>query len=247
MKNRPGGAKDELAKAPGPAPDHHSCHHDATPPLNGGSWPTNGIEPLSMLRDPMSNSAATTAAVSAPTFQLAFSLACPRPAAGSLPLARSAWPQLSLAGYLVPPLGPWGPEPWGREPWGPEPWGPEHLGTGLLSTGETGATDTCGTHQRRRSLPVGGLWPLHPFVCPARSGGGPGQLVTAFEAWPDQCAEAGTTVALGLPNSQVANPPALLCPTSSGPKRLGMAEGASQGPQGGQKAPSRSGVKERPE
>ena len=71
--------------------------------------------------------------------------------------------------------------------------------------------------------------------------------MTAFEAWPDQCAETGTTVALSLPNSQVAYPPALLCPTSSGPKRLRVAEGASQGPQGGQKAPSGSGVKESPE
>ena len=121
------------------------------------------------------------------------------------------------------------------------------MGTGLLSTGETGATDTYGTHQRQLALLVSGLWRRHPFVCPARSGGGPGQLMTAFEARPDQGAKTGTTVALGLPNSQVADPPALLCPTSSGPKRLGVAEGASQGPQGGQKAPSRSGVKECPE
>ena len=102
-----------------------------------------------MLRDPMSNSAATTAAVSAPTFQLAFSLGCPRPAAGSLPLARSAWPQLSLGGDLVPSPGPWGFRfgdlsfgdlsfgdvtlgdltlgdlSFGdRDPWGPDPWGP---------------------------------------------------------------------------------------------------------------------------
>ena len=69
--------------------------------------------------------------------------------------------------------------------------------------------------------------PVEPIVEANAPGGDPGQLVTAFEAGPDQSSETGAAPALGLPDGEVADPPRLLRPPSGRPQRMGTAEGTA--------------------